>query len=91
MKYLYVAFNTNCPKDVDDTRGASRLLYYKREETGAFINNSWRISLGGQWRVAAATGAPPRPQPSGMRAAETEAAGRPLLGGCAGVTGEVPM
>jgi hypothetical protein len=61
------------------------------KKTGAFSNNSWRISPGGQWRIAAATGAPPRPQPSGMRAAETEAAGRPLLGGCAGVTGEVPV
>jgi hypothetical protein len=24
-------------------------------KTGAFFNNSWRISHGGQWRVAAAT------------------------------------
>ncbi len=51
----FVAFDTNCSKDVDDTRGVSRLLYFKRDETGAFFNNSWRISLGGQWRVAAAT------------------------------------
>jgi hypothetical protein len=30
------------------------------KKTGAFFNNSWRISPGGQWRVAAATGAPPQ-------------------------------
>jgi hypothetical protein len=54
-KYVFVAFDTNCSKDVNDTRGASGLLYFKREETGAFFNNSWRISPGGQWRIAAAT------------------------------------
>jgi hypothetical protein len=25
------------------------------KKTGAFFNNSWRISPGGQWRIAAAT------------------------------------
>ncbi len=58
LKYVSVAFNANNPKDVNDTGGASRLIYSGDKNTGAFTVNRWRISLGGEWRIAAATYSP---------------------------------
>ncbi len=82
-------------KGSDDTGGVSRLTLLLRQENT--LAHLFKNHVGG-FLVAASGGSlppqepPPRPQAAWLRAAElVAAAGRPHLGGGAGVTGKRPV
>jgi hypothetical protein len=87
--YIHAAEAVNTTsQDIDDTASETQLTLLRE-------GNNWRIyySTGGRFSTATSgaslppQGPPPRPQEPGLRDVELGAAGRPLRGGCAGVTG----